>query len=120
MRAILLHNPNAGMKADKDNILAALKLADFEVAYVSTKEDGIEAAFKKKADLVVAAGGDGTIAEVLKLLPDRNIPVALLPMGTANNVARSLGIAGTPQELVERWKLDHHCPLDIGMVKAPW
>jgi diacylglycerol kinase family enzyme len=44
----------------------------------------------------------------------------LLPLGTANNIARSLGVAGTPQELVETWKLDNTRPLDVGMVKASW
>jgi diacylglycerol kinase family enzyme len=120
MRATLFHNPAAGHKADKDAILAALKLADIEARYVSVKGDDIEDALKKSADLLVVAGGDGTIAEVLTKLSDPSLPVALLPLGTANNIARSLGIAGTPQELVETWKIDQTCPLDIGTVKAPW
>lgn len=125
MRALLCHNPTAGSKGhDKDAILAALKLADIDVRYVSMKGDDWEAALKeglkKNADLVVAAGGDGTIGKVLTNLTDRSLPVALLPLGTANNAARSLGIAGTPQELVETWKLERTAPLDIGSVKSPW
>jgi diacylglycerol kinase family enzyme len=120
MRATLFHNPTAGHKATKDDILAAMKLADFNVRYVSVKDDNFEEAFEKKADLLVVAGGDGTIAEVLTRLPDRAMPVALLPLGTANNIARSLGIAGTPQELVETWKIDNTHPFDVGTVKASW
>lgn len=125
MRAILCHNPTAGTKGhDKDAILGALKLADIDVRYVSTKNGDFEEAFrdalKKSADFVIAAGGDGTIARVLTTLSDRALPVALLPLGTANNAARSLGIAGTPQELVETWKLDRTAPVDIGSVKGPW
>lgn len=125
MRALLCHNPTAGSKGhDKDAILAALKLADIDVRYISLKSDDWEAALKeapkKSFDLLVAAGGDGTIGKILTALPDRSLPVALLPLGTANNAARSLGIAGTPQELVETWKIDNTCPLDIGSVKAPW
>jgi diacylglycerol kinase (ATP) len=101
MRATLFHNPSAGHKADKDDILAAMKLADFDVRYVSVKQDDIEQALKKKTDLIVIAGGDGTITEVITKLSDRSIPVAVLPLGTANNIARSIGVAGTPQELVE-------------------
>ncbi len=99
MRATLFHNPSAGHKAEKDDILAAMKLAGFDVRYVSVKGDDVEEALEKKAGLIVIAGGDGTIAEVLTRLPNRSVPVALLPLGTANNIARSLGIAGTPQEL---------------------
>lgn len=125
MRALLCHNPTAGAKGhDKDAILAALKLADIDVRYISLKSDDWEAALKEAAkksfDLLVAAGGDGTIGKILTALPDRSLPVALLPLGTANNAARSLGIAGTPQELVETWKIDNTCPLDIGWAKAPW
>jgi diacylglycerol kinase family enzyme len=120
MRATLFHNPTAGHKAAKDEILAAMKLIDFDVHYVSVKDDDLKEAFRKKTDLIVVAGGDGTIAKVLTRLPDRSLPIALLPLGTANNIARSLGIAGTPQELVETWKIDRTHPLDVGMVKASW
>jgi diacylglycerol kinase family enzyme len=75
MRAILFHNPT---QADKDDILAAMKLADFEVRYVSVKNADIERAFEKKTDLIVIAGGDGTITEVLTKVPDCSVPVALL------------------------------------------
>src|SRR4026209_2944320 len=120
MRATLFLNPTAGHKATKEDILAAMKLADFDVRYVSVKDDNFEQAFEKKADLFVIAGGDGTINEVLTRLTDRSLPVALLPLGTANNIARSLGIAGTPQELVETWSIDNSHPLDVGIVKASW
>ena len=120
MRATLFHNPTAGSKAAKDELLAAMKLADFDVHYVSIKNGDLKEAFKRKADLMVVAGGDGTIAEILTKLPDRSLPIALLPLGTANNITRSLGIAGTPQELVETWKIDRTHPLDVGMVKASW
>lgn len=125
MRALLCHNPTAGSKGhDKDAILAALKLADIDVRYISLKsadwEAALKEALKKNFDFLVAAGGDGTIGKVLTALPSRSIPVALLPLGTANNAARSLGIAGTPQELVETWKIDNTCPLDIASVKGPW
>jgi diacylglycerol kinase (ATP) len=122
MRALLCHNPTAGTKGyDKDALLAALKLADFDVRdVVSVKSDNLADALKKSADLIVAAGGDGTIGKVLTNLPDRSVPVAMLPLGTANNAARSLGIAGTPQELVETWKIENTRPLDIGSVKGSW
>jgi diacylglycerol kinase family enzyme len=119
MRALVFHNPTAGANGhEKDGILSALKLADIEASYFSTKKDDLEKALGNSADLIVAAGGDGTIAKILRALPDRSVPVAILPLGTANNIARSLGIAGTPQELVEMWRLDHTYALDLGTVKG--
>jgi diacylglycerol kinase family enzyme len=122
MRAILFHNPGSGGKGqDKDDLLAALKLADIDASYVSTKDDDdLKDAFKKSADLYVAAGGDGTIRTVVTGARERDIPIALFPLGTANNVARSLGIAGTPQELVETWDVKHTVPLDVGFARGAW
>ena len=121
VRALLCHNPNAGTDGkDKDSILAALKLAGYEASYVSVKDEDFKKSLADKTDLIVAAGGDGTIATVLTSLQDRSRPVAILPLGTANNFARSLGIAGTPQELVETWTLDRYVDVNIGSVTGYW
>ncbi|WP_168192661.1 diacylglycerol/lipid kinase family protein [Undibacter mobilis] len=121
VKVLLCHNPNAGNKGhDRDSLEAALKLAGFDVRYASVKDEKFADAFDKSVDLIVAAGGDGTIATVLTTIPDRSIPVALLPLGTANNFARSLGIAGTPQELVEMWDPERTCPVSLGSVTGHW
>jgi diacylglycerol kinase (ATP) len=105
MRALLVHNPTAGVKGhNKDSIIDALHLAGIKVDYVSTKDDDLERALKGACDLVVAAGGDGTIDYVFTHLAVRSIPIAIVPLGSANNIARSLGIAGTPAELAEYWR----------------
>ena len=104
MRALLIHNPTAGVKNhQKDSIIAALRLAHFDVAYVSIKD--AKGALRNKPDLVVVAGGDGTVGHVFTHLSDRSVPIGVVPLGSANNIARSLGIAGTPQELAEQWLL---------------
>ncbi len=119
MRALLVHNPTAGTKGyDKDSIVDALRLADFKVDYVSTKEDKVKNALKEKYDLVVAAGGDGTVAYVFAHFRDRSIPIGLMPLGSANNISRSLGIAGTPQELAEQWRIGHIRPFYLMVTKG--
>ncbi|MFA6265733.1 MAG: diacylglycerol kinase family protein [Pseudolabrys sp.] len=121
VKVLLCHNPNAGNKGhDRESIEAALKLAGHDVRYASVKDEKFVDAFSKSVDLIVAAGGDGTIGQVLTAIPDRRLPVAILPLGTANNFARSLGIAGTPQELVEMWDIERTCPVSIGAVTGHW
>ena len=44
------------------------------------------------ADVVVAVGGDGTLREVLEGLPDPDVPVGVVPAGTANVLARDLAL----------------------------
>jgi diacylglycerol kinase family enzyme len=121
MRVTLFHNPGAGKKGHgKDEILAALELADHKVRYVSTKSDKFKSEIEKvEADFIVAAGGDGTVAEVIARLGNRKVPIGILPLGTANNIARSLAIAGEPQILVETWDLERTRRLDLGRVSAP-
>ena len=121
MRVTLFHNPGAGKKGHgKDEILAALKLADHKVRYVSTKSDKFKSEIEKvEADFIVVAGGDGTVAEVIAKLGNRKLPIGILPLGTANNIARSLAIAGEPQILVETCDLKRTRRLDIGRVDGP-
>ena len=121
MFAVIFHNPSSGTKGfDKESLLAALKLANIDGEYFSTKSDDFEKALDQKADLFVAAGGDGTIRKVIIGARERKIPIAIFPLGTANNVARSLGISGTPQELTETWDLEHAIPFDLGIARGSW
>jgi diacylglycerol kinase (ATP) len=114
MRALLVHNPTAGIKDhEKDGIIDALRLTDFKVDYVSTKDDDVKDALKGARDIVIVAGGDGTVGYVFTHLADRSVPIGVLPLGSANNIARSLGIAGTPQELAEQWRLDDIRPFHL-------
>ena len=69
--------------------------------YQSTKKSW-KKAIQLPADLFIAAGGDGTVAEVIHEAAGTGVPVALLPIGTANNIARSLGIVGDAREIIDR------------------
>jgi diacylglycerol kinase family enzyme len=70
---------------------------------------------------VVAAGGDGTVVKVIGELRGRNLPLAIVPLGGANNVARSLGITGDPFAIARAgWRNAIRRPLDIGIAAGPW
>jgi YegS/Rv2252/BmrU family lipid kinase len=55
-----------------------------------------------KTDLIVVYGGDGTIAEVAGILYGKQIPVAIIPGGTANVMSKELGI---PQDSIDAIRL---------------
>lgn len=121
MRTILFHNPKAGLGDHaQDELLAALRLAGLDVSYCSTKSSDFTRCLKERADLVVVAGGDGTIAKVLTQWPDRSVPIGIIPLGTANNIATALGIAGEAEELAPGWSPELTAPVDIGRVSGPW
>jgi diacylglycerol kinase (ATP) len=121
MRALLFHNPKAGDgRVSKRDLLAACRLAGLSATYCSTKEDDVEKHLLRSTDLIIVAGGDGTVSQIVCKLPDCDIPVAIVPLGNANNIARSLGISGSPQELAETWTLGHTQALDIGEVVGRW
>jgi diacylglycerol kinase (ATP) len=122
MKAVLFHNPKAGKKGyDKAAILAALELAGHSARYVSTKSDELKDELEKAdGDFVIVAGGDGTVAEIISHIGNRKLPIGILPMGTANNIARSLAIAGEPQILVETWRPERIRQLDVGRADGSW
>jgi diacylglycerol kinase family enzyme len=100
-----------------------IEAAGYRVKYRNSKAPDLEAKLDKQGDLVVAAGGDGTIAKVAKMLlakPDQGSPLAILPIGTANNIALSLGITESPEALIARWNETPFRKLSHGIVHAHW
>ena len=93
---MLLHNPTAG--ASHPNAEALLegihKAIGVKPSYFSIKNADWKDALSKRWDAVILAGGDGTVGKSVRRLRDRKTPIAILPLGTANNIARSLGIEG--------------------------
>src|SRR5699024_706196 len=80
--------------------------------------DAAKYAVDRKFDLVVAAGGDGTINEVLHGMAEQDYrpQLAILPVGTTNDFARALGIPRDVQKAVDVI-LEHNIrKLDIGKV----
>lgn len=123
MRVTLIHNPGAGRQGEDDAAQLEGFLADhgYDVRYQSAKEGGWKKALKKPADMVVVAGGDGTVAKVMRRMVGRGIPLGLLPSGTANNIARTLGLLDRPfEDLVRGWQRGRRVKLDVGLAKGPW
>jgi diacylglycerol kinase family enzyme len=71
----------------------------------------------------VVAGGDGTIRKTaLTLLErkfsDKKLPIAILPLGTANNISKSLGITGSVEETIKSWKTGQTKKYDVGRIEG--
>ena len=117
----LLHNPTAGDEEHSgERLLESLAQAGHDAFYQSTKEDGWRDALDRPADLIVAAGGDGTMDKVFRAAAGGSVPVAVLPLGSANNVARTLGISPekTTLEHARSWVDAGSRAYDIGELGA--
>lgn len=119
VRITLIHNPTAGSGVPQKVLVALLEDAGHEVRAVSSKKRW-QKALQKPADLVVAAGGDGTIHDVALAVAGRDVPMAVLPLGTANNVGKTLEILGDARNAIAEWDGAESRPFDLGMVGAPW
>lgn len=75
----------------------------------------VRAAVDEGNDLVVVGGGDGTISSVVDVLAHTGVPLGLLPLGTANDLARTLHV---PTELEEACQTIAHgkiVDIDLGL-----
>jgi diacylglycerol kinase (ATP) len=119
MRVLLIHNPKAGDgKHSKKQLMASLTRCGHQAFYQSIKKRGWEKAFKKPVDLVIAAGGDGTVHQTAWQLIETGIPLAILPLGTANNLARSLGFTESVYEILQSLHCGKSRPFDIGVARS--
>jgi diacylglycerol kinase family enzyme len=123
VKITLIHNPDAGSdnQPDADKILEFIQRAGHTVLWQSSKEIGWDRVLKEAADFVAVAGGDGIVGQVAKRLIGKHVPIAVLPLGTANNVATVLGLTHFPlNELIEGWSNARRVKFDIGVASGPW
>lgn len=103
MRARVIYNPTSGRELVKRHLVEIFQVyeeAGYETsAYATTPEPNsaqheAERAAKAGFDLIVAAGGDGTINEVVNGIAglDKRPKLAIIPAGTTNDYARALHI----------------------------
>lgn len=104
-RGVLVYNPAAGAwnAAQRMSAVAARAAAAgvvLEQRPTAAPGDAtriVVAALPSAPDLIVAAGGDGTIAEAAAALIGSEVPLAILPYGTANVLAREFGAGADPR-----------------------
>jgi len=121
-RARIIYNPTSGRELFKKNLPQVLQKFE-QAGYAGDATQAAEKAAQRDFDLIVAAGGDGTINEVVNgLAPLEKRPkLGIIPVGTTNDFARALGI---PREDILKATdaiIDGVAkPLDIGKVNGQY
>ncbi|MBY0322061.1 MAG: lipid kinase [Reyranella sp.] len=69
-----------------------------------------------EVDLVIVGGGDGTINAMLRGVLETRLPLGILPLGTANDLARTLGIPSDPIAAAKVIVAGHMRRIDVGQV----
>ncbi|MGJ7912420.1 diacylglycerol kinase [Neobacillus sp. LXY-1] len=125
-RARLIYNPTSGrelIKRQLPEILEKLEKAGYEASAHATTEAGdatyaARIAVERRYDVVIAAGGDGTINEVVNGIAEQEYrpKLGIIPAGTTNDFARALQIprdVGAAVDIITRGEL---IPVDIGRI----
>ena len=125
MKTVLFHNPSAGAEDHSVQALSGLlSRCGLEVQAFDAKGEALEAGLRQAAEasvgLVLVAGGDGTVGRVAARLASDGPPVAILPLGTANNLARATGSWGSAAGFAAGWRRAQRRPLDLAWAEGGW
>jgi diacylglycerol kinase family enzyme len=120
MRVSLFHNQRAGDSTSLSWIRELIETSGHEIVRVFDREAAFGELVDQRTELVVAAGGDGTVAAAARLLARHTIPLAILPLGTANNIAKALLGDASTEELVSCWDTAQRRRVDLGVAHGQW
>ncbi|MFS0576950.1 diacylglycerol kinase [Sporosarcina sp. 179-K 3D1 HS] len=125
-RARIIYNPTAGREIIRKHlaeILEKLETAGYETSCHATTSEGDATAAAKTAvergfDVIIAAGGDGTLNEVIAgVSPFEKRPtIGLIPTGTTNDFARALKIPRDIEDAVDIIVQGKTIPVDVGLM----
>ena len=120
MKTCIICNPGAGSVDDGGEMFEQLRDEHGAATVRLTRDAGQATEFAHKAaedgyELVVAAGGDGTLNEVINGIAPHvdRVRVGLIPLGTGNDFARTLNLPATVEENIEVLRAGHVRPVDL-------
>ncbi len=124
-KIIFVVNPKAGVKKKIDISLLIKNTVRADVNYdivIWEKADDFTDITKKILEggytIAVAAGGDGTINKVAAVVNNTNIALGLLPLGSGNGLARTLGIPLKLEKAIERTYTGTATKIDSGEING--
>ena len=96
-QALLLINRHSRRGSEtSEQVVRELKALNFKVFEESTEQPqqltNIIRSYRDRVDLVIVGGGDGTLNAAIEGLLDTQLPLGILPLGTANDLARTLNL----------------------------
>jgi diacylglycerol kinase family enzyme len=121
-QVLILGNPHAGTGASirhVEELVGALRTHGFEPRVCWEREElsaAVEATPREELRCIVAAGGDGTLIEVLNRAP--GLPVTVLPLGNENLVARYCRLGRSGRRLAEVIATGQLVEADLGRVNG--
>ncbi|MFD2611410.1 diacylglycerol kinase [Paenibacillus gansuensis] len=123
-RARLIYNPSSGREEIKrrlPEILQRLEQGGIETSCHATIGEGdatlaAAEAIERGFDIIIAAGGDGTLYEVINGMADKEYrpQLGILPLGTTNDFARALGIPKALEYACDLIIQGYTQPIDVG------
>lgn len=120
-RALLLVNRHSrrGHKT-LGQVVSQLQALGFELFEESTEKPQqlpeIIRRYRDRVDLVIIGGGDGTLNAAIEGLLDTQLPLGILPLGTANDLARTLAIPQAIPEACQVIATGYRQRIDLGQV----
>jgi diacylglycerol kinase (ATP) len=122
-RALMLVNPNSRRgTAALDPVVARLHAGGIDAVierFNSPDEVSADIARRRhEADLVIVCGGDGTINSAAKGVLETGLPMGIMPMGTANDLARTLAIPDDLLKAADVILAGHTSRVDLGEVNG--
>ena len=109
-KCVVIYNPASGRDRQKKSVQPLYDILrkydyDTEIVYTTKKNDASKIMENlEKVDLVISAGGDGTLHEVVEgnLKRKEKLVIANLPMGTTNDVGTMYGLTGNTLKNLEK------------------
>ena len=120
----IILNPSAGNAGDLDDVVARLsQLPNAEIRLTNKRGSAARfarTALRKGAELIIAAGGDGTLNEVVNGIGENagTARVGLIPLGTGNDFARSIGIPADLDEAIDLIRAEQTRAIDLVRVTS--
>lgn len=123
MKIAVILNPSSGGYKNSENLKEEIlnRFSEFDTHLFIIDEqhnatDFAQKAVNEGADLIIAAGGDGTLIGVITGIVGTNVKFGIIPIGTGNMLAANLGIPRNINDAIEIIKTNNSKKIDLGKI----